>query len=167
MYGINWSTFVVERVPSPLRKSKLLAFLHALLVPVKTLHSMFLIFRQTIERDVRITGQVRIMEYWLNELFDSSSRRFIIQDYTNVQPVLIWGDSFNNPLYLPTFLSSSAYDFQVIAPCALKGQKAQIKAFLDRYKLAGKRYKLIFKNANGSVCSDTGISFNNNTPTPN
>lgn len=154
MYGINWQLFIQERLPSPARKPVHIAWIDALLAPLKNLHTRFVLFRTITGRSVRITGQVKIMEYWLNELYDSSERRFEILDYTNTTPILIWGESYNNPIYLPIFLSSSEFDFLVIAPCQLKNKKVYIKAFLDRYKLAGKRYKLIFKNAGGSICSD-------------
>jgi hypothetical protein len=157
MYNLNWNAFVQDKTPSAVRKPKLLALLGALLYPLKTLHTDFLLWKTAQERHVAISPQVRIMRYWLNELFDTSARRFVIRDYINVTPVLIWGESYNRPLYLPTFLSSKAYDFEVIAHCDTYPQRHQIKAFLEAYKLAGKKYKLEFRDSIGHACVGVGI----------
>jgi hypothetical protein len=152
MYGINWNTFIQERVPSPARKPVMVGWLNAMLSPLKTLHTLFLVFRNTEERNLEITPQVRILRYWLNEFFDFDDRRFEILDYENVEPILIWGESYNSPVYLPVFMSSSAFDFIVIAPCEAQVSVVQIRAFLDRFKLAGKRYKLSFQDGSGNSC---------------
>lgn len=152
MYGINWNIFLQERVANAARKPKMLAWFNALLVPVKTLHTSFLLFKTSQERHVGITPQVRILRYWLNELYDVTERRFEIVDYANTQPLLIWGESYNSPIYLPTFLSSRAYDFTVIAHCEMYSQRVFIRAFLNAYKLAGKRYQLIFQTSGGGLC---------------
>jgi hypothetical protein len=152
MYGINWNAFIQDKTPSALRKAKVLALLNALLTPLKTLHTAFLTWKTLQERHVRTTGQVRILRYWLNEQFDTGERRFQILDYVNTEPILIWGESFNDPIYLPEFLSSQPFDFTVIAPCEARAQRVFIKAFLDKYKLAGKRYELRFQGAGGLAC---------------
>jgi hypothetical protein len=157
MYSINWNHFIHDKTPSALRKPKVLAWLNALLTPLKVLHTQFLLWKTGAERDVAITPQVRILRFWLNELYDSTDRRFQVLDYVNTEPVLIWGESYNTPLYLPTFLSSRAYDFTVIAPCEAYSQRFFIIAFLDKYKLAGKQYKLKFETNTGDSCPLVGI----------
>jgi hypothetical protein len=157
MFNINWNHFLQDKTASAVRKPKMLALLGALLVPLKTLHTDFILWKTGQERHVAITPQVRKLRYWLNELFDTSERRFIIRDYTNIEPVRIWGESYNRPLYLPTFLSSKAFDFEVIAHCDMYAQRHQIKAFLDTYKLAGKKYKLEFKDNLGYTCVAIGL----------
>lgn len=157
MYGISWQYFIEERIGSPLRKAVMFAFFHAILTPLKSLHTRFLLFKTVQEREVNITPQVRILRYWLNELYDSTDRRFEVLDYTNTIPLLIWGESYNDPLYLPVFLSSKAYDFTVIAPCEAYSQRFFIIAFLDKYKLAGKRYKLRFADSMGNACPLVGL----------
>lgn len=156
MYNINWTKFVEERLPSPVRKVTMRAWVQALLTPVKTIHTAFLIFKDTQERDLKITPQVRILRYWLNEFFDQSERRFDIEDFTQDQPLWINPESENNPIWLPTFLRSSSYEFTVVCPCELQDQIVDITAFMEKYKLAGKRYKLLFKNPDGSICSTIG-----------
>ncbi len=152
MYGLNFNSFIQDKTPSALRKPKALAWFNALLTPLKVLHTSFLIWKTGVERDVAITPQVRILRYWLNQLYDSGERRFEVLDYVNTEPILIWGESFNKPIYLPKFLSSKAFDFTVIAPCEARSQRVFIIAFLDKYKLAGKRYKLEFRDTGGLGC---------------
>lgn len=91
-----------------------------------------------------ITPQVRILRYYLNEYFDPSERRFDIVDTGNDRPLFVYLASENKPVYLPAFTVLSDYDFRVIVPKELQGQEAQIRAFLNTYKLAGKRYFLSF-----------------------
>ncbi len=158
MYGINWTKFVEERLLSPIRKVTIRAWVHALLSPIKSLHTAFLVWKNTEERNLKITPQVRVLKHWLNELFDVDERRFDITNYVNVSPVLIWGQSYGNPVYLPVFLSSTDYGFKVTCPCELKGRNAEIVAFLEQFKLAGTTYKIVYKNPDGSICSEPGQS---------
>lgn len=140
MYAINWKIFLYERLPGFIRQLKMIAWLNSLLKPIQQLHSLFLLFRKNTNLEMKITGQVRVLRFWLNETFDYTDRRFDIVDYDNIEPLLIWGESYNSPIYLPQFMSSSAFDFVVKAPCAVIGEKVRIRSFLDKYKLAGKRY---------------------------
>jgi len=157
MYGLDWNIFVEERTPGAERKVKRVAWVHALLAPAKTLHGVFLLFRAAQDRHIAITPQVCIMRHWLNQLYDTAERRFVIEDYANTVPVRIWGEAYNTPLYLPTFLSSREYDFLVIAPCEARVHDVEIHAFLRSYKLAGKAYKLVYRTDAGGPCPDVGI----------
>lgn len=157
MYSVNWNAFIQDKTPSALRKPKFLAWLNALLTPIKTLHTAFALWRVAQERHVSITPQVRILRYWLNEYYDSADRRFLIEDAVANVPVRIFGQSENRPLYLPKFLSGRSWDFTVVAPCEAYSQRFFIIAFLDAYKLAGKRYKLIFRDSGGGLCPLIGI----------
>lgn len=144
-YGMNWILFVEERLMSPLRKAAMRAWVAALLAPLKTMHTSFLQFKATREQEITITPQVRVLTYWLNELFDFDDRRFVIEDYEAQDPVFM-------PLFLPTFLSGSAFDFVVKAPCEAFDDRVAIRAFLDKYKLAGMRYELRFVDASDNPC---------------
>ena len=148
-YGINWILFVEERLLSPLRKAKIRAFVHAPLSPLKTVHTDFLIFKSNAELELIITPQVRVLRHWLNQLFDSTERRFVIEDYTASDAVYL-------PEFMPFFMTGRNFDFVVKAPCETRDQKAAIKAFLDKYKLAGKRYELRFVDENDNPCALSG-----------
>ena len=155
MFEIDWQKWLYERLLSPLRKPKSLSFFQALLSPVKTLFSYFLIFKQARERDLEITPNVRILRHWLNETFDFDERRFDIEDFTQLDPARVWGDAYNEPLYLPVYLAGNRSGFYVVAPCEMTGRLTEINAFVERYKLAGTNHKILFKNPDGSYCAAT------------
>jgi hypothetical protein len=140
MYGVNWVRFIWERVSSPLRQPIHLAWLKALLQPVISLHDRFLNFEFATRLDMSIGPSVRELQYWLNELYDTSLQRIEIRDYEQLDTLYIFLESENRPVYLPTFIGASNYDFEVRIPCALFASRATIRGFLDRYKLATKRY---------------------------
>ena len=140
MYSVDWTRFIRERVFSPSRQPAMLAWLRALISPVVSLHTSFQLFRIKAERNVTITPHVRVLEYWLNEIFDPTARQIEIKDYYQLSPLFIFLENENRPVYLPTFIGASNYDFEVCVPCSLVLQEQEIRGFLDRYKLATKRY---------------------------
>lgn len=140
MYGVNWTRFIWDRVSSPLRQSVQLAWIRVLIAPIVSLHNRFLSFRTSIERDLSIGPSVRELQYWLNKLYDPADTRIEIKDYTQLDTLFIFLESENRPVYLPEFIGASNYDFEVCVPCELYENRAAIRGFLDRYKLATKRY---------------------------
>lgn len=147
MYNVNWTQLVNERVPSALRKPKMRAWLLALLAPVSGLHSRFLNYKTTVEWDISIHPSKRVLEWWLNELYDVDLRRIEIKNYDQIDSLFIFLESENKPVYLPQFVGASNYDFEVCIPCVLMPSAANIKGFLDKYKLATKRYILTWVGA--------------------
>jgi len=145
MYNVDWTKFVRERVPSPPRKSKHVAWLIALIQPIISLHSRFLNFRTVVQRDITILPNKRILEWWLNELFDQDDRRIEIKNYDQQDTLFIFLESENMPVFLPTFIGASNYDFEVCIPCELITDRVFIQGFLDKYKLATKRYLITWE----------------------
>lgn len=140
MYGINWTQFIWERIPAALRKTVQLSWLAALIAPVQSMYNRFLSFRSLTAQDLTIGPSVRELQYWANRLFDPADQRIEILDYTQIDPLYIFLESENSPVYLSTFIGASNYDFEVRVHCELRSQEAQLRGFLDRYKLATKRY---------------------------
>lgn len=149
-YGMNWVKFVWDRVSSPLRQPIQLAWLRALIMPVITLHTSFLSFVDRTARDLSIGPSVRELTWWLNELFDPDDRRIEIKNYVQLDTLYIFLESENRPVYLPTFIGASNYDFEVCVPCELRPIQASIEGFLNRYKLATKRYLITWTG----ICVD-------------
>lgn len=145
MYNINFEKFVQERLPGDLRQLITTAWLLVLVTPVRYLHAQFLSFRSNVERDITITGSVRILRFWANHFFDPTEQRITIEDYVNNDIDYIYLDADNQPLYLPEFLSASNYDFEVCVPIEYEVYEVQIRAYLDKYKLVTKSYLLTFK----------------------
>lgn len=144
MYNIDWLRFLLDRLWSPLRKVKMIAFLQALITPIKGLDTKFGLFRSEVKECVTITPQKRIMQYWLNQKFDPTNQSIEILDYVEVNTVFAYNESENETVFLPTFLSGNIYGFEVRLPISLQSDEPFIKAFLDKFKLAGKKYKLTY-----------------------
>ena len=139
-YALDVAKMIQWLIPSALRKSVMLAWLNALLAPVKTLHNSFVIFTAATKKDIAVTGQKRILEFHLNRYFGDIQ----IVDATASAQVYIYLESENSPTYLPKFISGSSVDFIAIVPFGLQSQEVAIRAFLNKYKLPTKRYNIIY-----------------------
>ena len=74
--------------------------------------------------------------------FDLSENRFEILDGDSNDILYIFLESENEPVYLPQFITGSTVDFIVKVPSSLQPLEAQIRGFLDKSKLASKRYRI-------------------------
>lgn len=144
MYDIDFNKLIGWLLPAATRKVNQMAWLNALLYPVKYLHTQFLLFTTATRYDIKITGQKCSLEFHLNRVFDPVFNYFYITDSVATTTVFMFLESENRPLYLPTFISGTQTDFIVHAPNNLEDQEAAIRAFLDKYKLVTKRYELRF-----------------------
>lgn len=144
MFDIDWAKLIRRDVPFAVRKPKMLAYLLALISPVITLYNRFLGFRSSTDLDLLVTGQVRILRYHINQRFDLGFERIEILDGDDNNILYIFLESENQPVFLPQFISGNTVDFIVRVPQDLAGLENQIKDFLNRFKLASKRYEIIY-----------------------
>lgn len=142
MYNVDWSKLVRRDVPGVMRQTKTLSFLIALIAPISTLFNSFTLFRQKVDEDLSMTGQVCKLRFGLNNRFDPGLERMDVVDADENEATYIFLESENNPLYLPTFISGVAVDFIVKVPFELAPYEATIRAFVDRYKLVTTRYRI-------------------------
>ena len=142
MYSINWSKLVRRDVPSPTRQPVFLSFLLALIAPIVSVYNSFTLFRQKVDEDLGMTGQVCRLRSGLNLRFDPDLGRILVLDANAIEATYIFLESENRPLYLPAFISGIAVDFVVKVPLALAPYEAIIRAFIDRYKLVTTRYRI-------------------------
>lgn len=142
MYNFDFDKLIKWVIPWDLTKPKMVAFVSGLLSFVKQLFSDFIIYVFEKAKQIETTGQVRILQYELNQRFDAALSRIEILDAEGGTILWIYIESENQPVYLPQFISGAGYDFLVRIPIDLQNQEAFIKDFLNRYKLAGKRYQI-------------------------
>ena len=175
MLQIDWTKWVNYMLPGPLRKSRMIAWLYALIFPIRLLYSDLLFFKQKVDFDMAMTGQVVILQRGLNDLFDIAVRRIRIVDAEQPEAgegVFAYLESENNPLYLPKNLTStfsvgseSSVDFLICLPGTFYPERAQIAAMINKYKLASKKWNfhwtssIVFNPNAGQIA--TG---NTNTP---
>lgn len=144
MYALDLDKFIQWLLPTAIRKPKMVAWLNALAAPLKWLHTQFLIFSDGKRNEIKITGQVRVLEYHLNRIFLPGFDLIYIEDADQNDPVFIFLESENSPVYLPIFITGAAADFVVHCPNNITDQETAIRAFLSKYKLPTKRYELLF-----------------------
>lgn len=122
----------------------MIAFLQALISPIKGLDTRFGLFRSEIDECVRVTPQVHILTYWLNRKFDKIQKRIFIRDWVEANEVFAYNESEANTVFLPVFLNGDVFGFEVVLPVIVQPDEPFILAFLDKFKLAGKKYKLTY-----------------------
>mgnify|MGYP000013375400 CR=1 FL=1 len=137
-----------------LRRHALIAWVHALLTPVKRLYMEFLAYRNRVNYQMEHTGQVIYLEKVLNDHFDDKNR-IRIQDGPKLDWTYIYRTDERKPKYLKTMYlhSQLSYgdhgaDFNVMIPADISiwsdsGHEAECRSLLNYYKLAGKTYQLI------------------------
>ena len=144
------------QVPFIERRHTMLAWIHALLAPVKRLYIDFLVYRYQINYKMEHTGQVVYLEKVLNDRFDRGKERIRIKDGPKLEWVYIFRRDEQKPKYLKTIYlynqlsyGEKGVDFEVFIPTDTdipvwtdSGKWAECHSLLNYYKLAGKTYQL-------------------------
>lgn len=143
MYALDLNKFISWLLPTAMRKTTHAAWLNAFLAPLKWLHTQFITWSVSIRTDATITGQVRVLQYYLNRRFFAIGGTITITDSIAQQQLFVFLESENQPLYIPIFISGTQSDFIVNIPLALLPQIDAISAFVTKYKLPGKRFEIV------------------------
>jgi hypothetical protein len=125
--------------------------------PIKELNVEFKLWKDRLDYDLRFNGQTINLEHVLNDLFDNSSRRIYIQDTSIVNYVYVSNKiEGSGRLYLSNKSETTAPDvyfenrteqtnqihFKVMVPSSLGFSVIQMKALVDKYKIAGVKYQI-------------------------
>lgn len=159
IYDVDYKKLALLLLPTFLRNSVLSAFLHAAVAPLSELHTRFLKFIE--EKNVRLfhNGQVCYLRAILNDKFDNEQRRIYIDNAIPTEGTILYVRekymSVLIPLHSGTALKLSrrgyggidGLDFTVVIPVALYNiiSESELKALVNIYKLASKRYGLNYK----------------------
>jgi hypothetical protein len=142
-YSFDTEKWIAWLLPAVVRRAKMLAWLKALLKPVKTLHSRFYMFTSSTEEILSSSPQVVVLRGILNHKFDVTEKRIDVLDAQNSGQTWVYLEGENQPLYMPLFLSSGErFDFVVRVPTGLSSVQRQIEAVLNRFKMPSKKYKI-------------------------
>ena len=157
MYNVDWSNVLRFSMPPRLFKNPLVAWLSVIIQSVQSIHTRFLSFVQSTRYNLSHNGQVCYLTAALNDLFDPVLRRIRIEDAggneivplhpdADIKPVSLQPDSISAINLQPdSGYTGGSYDFIVYLPYRYSdGEVFRIKSLLDYYRLAGKRYDLIF-----------------------
>lgn len=157
-YNIDWLYIIRILVPPVYRTTNHLDWLQALLKPVRSLYSAFLTYKSDKMYFASIRFQKIYMEKMLNDLYDNDNRRIYIEDATRLTAVYVANKALGYPpVYVhnssvthdPLWVySKSSYvaqlDFVVKVPVSIYSDLNldQMKAYINDYKFAGKRYEI-------------------------
>ncbi len=144
MFGVDYNKIIAWMMPKAWRKPVHAAWLQALIAPVKRLHTQLLTFIVMVAFEMKVTGQVCILRWALNEKFDTVLRRIILRDAVTTGQVYTFLEVENKPVYMPFYIGGGGDGFEVIVPVALMPLDILIRARLNKNKLPGTRYKIIY-----------------------
>lgn len=160
-YRVDFDYLATLLLPSLLRRPRLLAWLHALLAPVRQLYADFLAYQAASFQELAYNGQTIVLEGALNDGFDPDLRRIRIDNSdVDLQPLYFNFRSEQQPdKYLlfapesPPWTYAHLYqefatqtDFTVHVPVMLRTDQRtnQLHARIRRFKLATRHYVLLF-----------------------
>jgi len=157
MYNIDLNRAVRQYLPVRKKQPVMLALVYSLIYPVIEIYDRFLIFRETILFKARYNSQIMYIEHLLNSYFNEGGTDIYIQDgviidefhlFKTVEP--------NDPIYIykvseggtDLYLYNdveydSVLDFTVNVPSSIVYDTNLMKAWINRYKMAGKKYQIV------------------------
>ena len=127
----------------------MLAWLRALHFPLIKVVDDFNFNRNQNLYNLAHNGQVCYLRKALNDRFDIAQRRIKIIDGNKYKREYIYTDGEKKPKFLGTIYlrddadySDTGVDFVVLIPAGLNYNDYEMRALIDFYKLASKRYKI-------------------------
>lgn len=155
-YNVDFSKLFKMFTIIMLRTTNLLTLiLNSFSAPLSLLHAEFLNNRESVLEQMSYNSQLFSLRKLLNDLYDSTSRRFTIVDGLQRDYTMLYRTDENRPLMLSnsdytlivrrdTVLQSD--EFLVLAPLEAEIDDGKIKSKLNEYKLVTKKYKIRYEN---------------------
>lgn len=150
-YSVNFRRLAVLLTP-PFLRDKVLYFVYAVFKPLQELHDVWLHNRASNLYKINHNSQVCYLRAALNDAFDYDLRRINIIAGNKYKKKYIYTRAEQKPVYLGVLYVHSrddyedtGVDFIVEIPNDLVYNEDQMKATINFYKLASKRYKILKK----------------------
>ena len=148
-YNVKHKTLAVLHLPTFLRSASMVAWVQCLSAPMDDLQYSFVQNRSSNTYIMQHNGQVCYLRAALNDRFDNELRRIKIVDGNRYKRQYIYTRGENKPKYLGTMYlyersdySDTGVDFIVLVPKTLMYNDYEMRALIDLYRLASKRYKI-------------------------
>lgn len=148
-YNLDINKLTALLTPTFLRKEMFLAWLRVLHFPLIEIVDKFNFNRNENLYNLAHNGQVCYLRGALNDRFDPSQRRIKIADGNRYQRQYIYTRGEQKPKFLGKIYlydrvdyGDTGVDFIVLIPNNLVFNEYEMKALVDFYKLASKRYKI-------------------------
>lgn len=159
VFNINYRKLVVLLLPTFLRRPLMVAFLHAAVAPVTSLHRLFMLNRTNNLYRLRMNGQVCHLRKVLNDAFpsvdgaiqirdaDRSGRWMFAHDQDTSDRASLNIEDAGTVFYDRAAIIEQAAGFEVVVPVALKSPNndTKLRVLLNQYKLLSKKYTIIYE----------------------
>lgn len=155
MISIDLFYLIQILIPPVHRIVEIEKYLRAAARPLIELQSLFYSFYNEIKYVLQFNGQVIYLEHILNDQFDFVVRGIYIDDAVVVENVFLFQLAEANeqlflfnlsegqaPVYFSNYSEVSAFDFVVYIPSSVAFDEALVKYYVNKYKCAGKRWKI-------------------------
>lgn len=153
---IDIPDFIKKNIKKQLRKPKNLAFLNAAFKALETINISFATIADKLTYELQFNGQKIYLQHYLNDQFDATLRRIYIENTAASNRVTIYFKSEGQaPTYIyfksegmpPVYLrwkteATTSTDFIVWVPVDIVFEEVVMRAKIDKYKYAGKRYTI-------------------------
>lgn len=159
MYSLDIDNLVIKRTPPDLRLPKYVAWMQNMLCPMQMVNDDFVSTVDRLKEELSINGQTMVLEWALNNKWPDAAGGIQIDNTPDHKPrYYVWAKSENQGFLAfvrskdegypaPAYLYgkdeySVENDFTVRVPATLDFDEDEMKAFINKYKLADKRYKI-------------------------
>lgn len=149
-FSLNWKILALSLVPPFLRGASLSSWVLLLTSAIETIHYDWLQYRRGNIYNLAHNSQKCYLRGALNDRFDNQLRRIRIDDGNAFKRKYIYTDAEEKPKFLGTMFlyddsdyADTGVDFIVVVPAGLMYSIYEMKALIDFYRLASKRYKII------------------------
>lgn len=153
-FKISFDKLVIQLLPTFLRKPRMIAFITLFSKVLTDLHNAWLVKKTADETWLNHNSQVCYLRKVLNDEFDDLQRRIRITDGQLYERKYIYTLGEKKPVYLGKLFirqtvdyADTGIDFFVVVPTEITNMeqnKFKLEAWVNRYKLASKRYKIIY-----------------------
>lgn len=160
MYGLDILTWALQVAPPVLRKAtRLMAMIRAALATLAADGAALGPYATRMKKEAKYTGQRLVMEAALNEMLPIAGGLITVETvsgqipqeylYEAVEleaPLFIYEatEGLAGPFIYEAVEGLTNHDFEVNVPVASGLASTQVEVLVNRLKLAGKRYTIIF-----------------------
>lgn len=149
-YDIDFKKMVQQLLGTLLRKTKRVAWLTAVLKPLRNLHTEFVSFRNEKAYEVKWNGQTIVLESMLRDKFGSGIT--IVNNSTALDSLTIGegvdvggfiGDGSDFGGYIGENYSPALTNFTVNVPGSITFVQSEMEAWINKYKMFGTTYNIV------------------------
>lgn len=156
MFNISIRETIKRLLPVDFKKTKRITFIYRLMLIPRQVKAAFLQLQNKLDYDIKFSSQTLSLETRLNQHYnlvqgsiyietvekESSGHIFWLSEEQE-RDYQYWKSEQQTPKYIywqEEMLNSLAADFIVYVPSTLQFDSAELRAIINMYKLASKRY---------------------------